>query len=78
MKNNLKMYRAWKNLTQEELAKELQISRQSIVAMEADRYDCSVRLARKMAKYFGCLIEDIFFDDDEEITVPKFREFKRD
>ena len=66
------------DLTQEGLANELNISRQAVVAMEADKYNCSVKLAKKIAKYFGCYIEDIFFDDDEEITVPKFREFKRD
>lgn len=60
MKNNLKVYRAMKNLTQEELAKELGVTRQTIIAIEKDKYDPSLILAFKMARFFKTQIEDIF------------------
>ena len=60
MKNNLKVYRAMKNLTQEELAKELGVTRQTIIAIEKDKYDPSLILAFKMANFFKSSIEDIF------------------
>lgn len=60
MKNNLKVYRAMHNLTQEELAKELGVTRQTIIAIEKDKYDPSLILAFKMANFFKAQIEDIF------------------
>lgn len=60
MKNNLKVYRAMKDLTQEELARELEVTRQTIIAIEKDKYDPSLILAFKMANFFKAQIEDIF------------------
>lgn len=60
MKNNLKVYRAMHDLTQEELAKELGVTRQTIIAIEKDKYDPSLILAFKMANFFKAQIEDIF------------------
>ena len=60
MKNNLKVYRAMHNLTQEELARELGVTRQTIIAIEKDKYDPSLILAFKMANFFKAQIEDIF------------------
>ncbi|MCZ3364983.1 MULTISPECIES: helix-turn-helix transcriptional regulator [Methanobacterium] len=65
MKNNLKVYRAMKNLTQEELAKELGVTRQTIIAIEKDKYDPSLILAFKMANFFKAQIEDIFLYQEE-------------
>ncbi|MEL7670022.1 helix-turn-helix transcriptional regulator [Methanobacterium sp.] len=65
MKNNLKVYRAMKNLTQEELAKELGVTRQTIIAIEKDKYDPSLILAFKMANFFKSSIEDIFIYNEE-------------
>jgi putative transcriptional regulator len=65
MKNNLKVFRAMQNLTQEELAKELGVTRQTILAIEKDKYDPSLILAFKMAKFFKAQIEDIFIYADE-------------
>jgi putative transcriptional regulator len=65
MKNNLKVFRAMQNLTQEELAKELGVTRQTILAIEKDKYDPSLILAFKMAKFFKAQIEDIFIYTDE-------------
>jgi len=63
MKNRLKVYRAMHNLTQENLAKELKVTRQTIIAIEKLKYDPSLSLAFKIAKFFKVKIEDIFIDD---------------
>jgi len=60
MKNNLKVLRAIKNISQEELAKEISVSRQTINAMEKGKYVPSTVLALKLAKYFEKNVEEIF------------------
>jgi putative transcriptional regulator len=60
MKNRLKVYRTMTNLTQGELAEKLGITRQTVLAIEKERYDPSLDLAFKMAKFFRVSIEDIF------------------
>ena len=60
MKNNIKVERAIKNLTQEELANQVYVSRQTINAMEANKYVPSTVLALKIAGVFGKQVEDIF------------------
>ncbi|MDY0933081.1 helix-turn-helix transcriptional regulator [Chryseobacterium sp. CFBP8996] len=64
MKNTIKIERALKNITQEDLAKKIGVSRQTINAMEAGKYVPSTVLALKIAKYFGKKVEDIFQLDD--------------
>jgi len=60
MKNTIKIERALKNITQEDLAKKIGVSRQTINAMEAGKYVPSTVLALKIAKYFSKNVEDIF------------------
>jgi len=60
MKNKLKVYRAMQDITQEELAKELGVTRQTIIAIEKSKYDPSLVLAFKIAEFFQVKIEDIF------------------
>ncbi len=60
MKNNIKVERAIKNLTQEELANKVAVSRQTINAMEANKYVPSTVLALKIAKVFNKAVEEIF------------------
>jgi putative transcriptional regulator len=60
MKNTIKVERALKSITQEDLAKTIGVSRQTINAMEAGKYVPSTVLALKIAKYFGKKVEDIF------------------
>ncbi|MGV8143272.1 MAG: helix-turn-helix transcriptional regulator [Methanothermobacter sp.] len=60
MKNKLKIYRAMKDITQEELAKELGVTRQTIIAIEKNKYDPSLVLAFKIARFFKVQIEDVF------------------
>ncbi len=60
MKNKLRELRETRGLTQEELAKILGVTRQTIIAIEKGKYDPSLRLAFKIARFFGVKIEDIF------------------
>jgi putative transcriptional regulator len=60
MKNNIKVERAIKNMTQEELANQVSVSRQTINAMEANKYVPSTLLALKIARVFNKTVEDIF------------------
>ncbi|MDG6244899.1 MAG: helix-turn-helix transcriptional regulator [Methanolobus sp.] len=64
MKNNLKVWRAKKDITQEHLANEMEVTRQTINAIERGKYDPSIKLAFKMARFFECLIEDIFLYEE--------------
>lgn len=66
MKNTLKIERAKLNLTQQDLADKIGVSRQSINSIEADRYVPSTELALKMSKIFGCTVNDIFSLDEED------------
>lgn len=60
MKNRIKVYRAMHDLTQEALAYELGVTRQTILAIEKGKYDPSLDLAFKIARYFGVALEDVF------------------
>jgi putative transcriptional regulator len=60
MKNNIKVERAIKGLTQEELANKVSVSRQTINAMEANKYVPSTVLALKIARIFNKPVEEIF------------------
>ena len=60
MKNKIKVFRAMHDLTQEALAHELGVTRQTILAIEKGKYDPSLDLAFKIARYFGVGINDIF------------------
>lgn len=60
MKNTIKVQRAIKGLTQEELAQKVSVSRQTINAMEANKYVPSTVLALKIARVFEKPIEEIF------------------
>ena len=66
MKNRLKIARAELDITQEELAKRIGVSRQTINAVESGRYVPSTVLALKMAQVFGKSVEEIFMLDDED------------
>ena len=60
MKNLLKVLRAERDWTQAELARRLDVSRESINAIETERYDPSLPLAFEIAQLFGKKIEDVF------------------
>ena len=63
MKNRLKVLRAERNWSQQDLAGRLEVSRQSVNAIETGRYDPSLPLAFRIAKVFDMAIEDIFQSD---------------
>ncbi len=60
MKNKIKVFRAMHDLTQEALANELGVTRQTILAIEKGKYDPSLELAFKIARYFGVSINEVF------------------
>jgi putative transcriptional regulator len=60
MKNKVKLLRQKSELTQQQLADELSVSRQTINSIETEKYEPSLQLAFSLAKYFGVGIEDIF------------------
>ena len=60
MKNKLRVLRAERDWTQEDLAQRLGVSRQAIIAIEKEKYDPSLPLAFKLAQLFGKRIEDVF------------------
>lgn len=65
LKNRLEEIRNEKGINQEDLAKALSVSRQTISSLENGRYNPSILLAFKIAKYFSMAIEDIFiFEED--------------
>lgn len=66
MQNKLKVQRAIHNLTQGELAEKIGVSRQTINAMESNKYVPSTVLALKLARVFGVPVEEIFQLDDTD------------
>ena len=66
MRNNLEQIRKEKGITQEELANVLEVSRQTVGSLENGRYNPSIILAFKIAKFFELQIEDIFIYEEAE------------
>ncbi|BBM18939.1 MULTISPECIES: helix-turn-helix transcriptional regulator [Enterococcus] len=66
MKNRLEEIRKEKGIKQEDLAAVLEVSRQTIGSLENDRYNPSILLAFKIAKYFDMSIEEIFIYEEDE------------
>ena len=65
MKNRIEEIRNSKGIRQEELARALGVSRQTISSLENGRYNPSIILACKLARYFGVAIEEIFLYEEE-------------
>lgn len=66
MKNRLKVLRAERDWSQAELAQRLEVSRQSVNAIETGKFDPSLTLAFKLSRLFGMRIEEIFSEDAAE------------
>lgn len=66
MENRIRELRKQKNITQDELARAVFVTRQTVISLENGRYNASLQLAHKIAVYFGLAIEDIFIFDEEE------------
>ena len=65
MKNKIEAIRKERGIRQEEFAKSLGVSRQTISSLETGRYNPSIFLAYKIARYFGLTIEEVFIFEDE-------------
>lgn len=66
MKNRLEELRVQRGIKQEELAAVLKVSRQTISSLENGRYNPSIQLAFRLARYFGLSVEEIFIYEEEE------------
>jgi putative transcriptional regulator len=64
VENNLRVLRAMRNITQEDLASRVNVTRQTILAIEKGKYNPSLELAFKIAKYFDTTIEEVFLYKD--------------
>lgn len=65
MKNRIEEIRKERGIRQEELAKTLSVSRQTISSLETGKYNPSISLAYKVSRYFGMTIEEVFIFEDE-------------
>ena len=67
MKNSIEEIRRTKGIRQEEFARAMGVSRQTISSLETGRYNPSIFLAYRIARYFGMTIEEVFlFEESEE------------
>ena len=66
MKNRLEELRKQRGVRQEDLAQALGVSRQTVISLEKGKYNPSLSLAFRLARYFGMPIEMIFDDSDEQ------------
>lgn len=66
MNNRIEEERKKRGMTQQQLAGELGVSRQTIISLESGRYNPSILLAHRIARLFDARIEDIFLFDTEE------------
>jgi putative transcriptional regulator len=64
MKNNLRALREEREITQDNLGRAVGVSRQTIISLESGRYNPSLALAFRLARYFARAIEEIFFDEE--------------
>ena len=67
VKNKIAVLRKERGLTQQALAEELKVSRQTVISLENGRYNPSIRLAFDIAQVFGCIIEEVFLFEEDEI-----------
>ena len=66
MKNRIEEIRRERGIRQDEIAKAMGVSRQTISSLENGRYNPSIMLAYRLAKYFDMMIEDVFIFEEEE------------
>jgi putative transcriptional regulator len=66
MKNTMKVQRAIKNITQDELAEALGISRQTVNAVELNKYTPTLLLGMRMARFFGVPVDELFTLEEED------------
>ena len=69
MKNKIKVFRAMNDMTQEDLAQEIGVTRQTILAIEKGKYVPSLDLAFRIARHFNVTIEDVFQYESASLTI---------
>jgi putative transcriptional regulator len=69
MKNKIKVFRAMNDMTQEDLAQAIGVTRQTILAIEKGKYVPSLDLAFKIARHFNVTVEDVFQYEKSSLTV---------
>jgi len=67
VKNRIEAIRKERGIRQEDFAKVLGVSRQTISSLETGRYNPSINLAHSIAKYFGMTIEEVFIFEEDEV-----------
>jgi len=67
VKNRIETIRKEKGIRQEDFAKSMGVSRQTISSLETGRYNPSIILAYKIAQYFGMTIEEVFIFEEEDL-----------
>jgi len=65
VKNRISALRRARKVTQEELGQAVGVTRQTIISLENGRYNASLQLAHRIARYFNCTIEDVFLFEEE-------------
>lgn len=67
MKNHIQALRTARRITQQELADAVAVTRQTIISLENGRYNASLLLAHRIARYFGTTIEELFLFEDDDL-----------
>ncbi len=67
MENRIQSLRNGRRVTQQELADAVGVTRQTIISLENGRYNASLLLAHKLARYFGLAIEELFLFEEEDL-----------
>lgn len=75
MTNKIKTFRAMHEMTQEQLANKVGVTRQTIIAIEKGKYTPSLELAFKISRVFNENIENVFFYTDPKKKLPRDKEF---
>ncbi|MGN0149796.1 MAG: helix-turn-helix transcriptional regulator [Clostridia bacterium] len=65
MENKIKELRKQNKITQDDLARAVDVTRQTIISLENGKYNASLSLAHKLAQYFGITIEELFIFEEE-------------
>ena len=68
MENRIAALRKERRISQAELAEAVSVTRQTIISLESGRYNASLLLAHKIARYFGLTIEEVFLFEEEETS----------
>ena len=76
MNNRIKELRKQKKITQDELAKAVEVTRQTIISLENGKYNASLQLAYKISRYFGTNIEDVMERIRKAIEEDRYEEFR--